>query len=276
MALAAPPGPFRPGFWRSPLRGPWLTALLGSVLLVLVTVVAVTGFLSHAAYNPGLGANDLTGGFDVDLYFFDWPTHPVWLYSLTQSLHLIAGFAVVPILLAKLWSVMPRLFEWPPLRSAAHALERASLALLVGGAVFVFGTGLLNIQVFYPWPFRFLTAHYYGAFVFLAAFGLHLVVKLPLAWRTLRERGVLRPLRAGLADTVPEPYEEGRVAPPDPARPTISRRALLGTVGAVASAVPRAPKPTLTYMPSLSAWPGFANSTRTCAVRVEGSSCGST
>ena len=34
--MNAPPGPFRPGFWRSPLRGPWLTAVLGSLLLVLV------------------------------------------------------------------------------------------------------------------------------------------------------------------------------------------------------------------------------------------------
>ena len=30
----APPGPFQPSFWRSPLRGPWLTAALGTVLLV--------------------------------------------------------------------------------------------------------------------------------------------------------------------------------------------------------------------------------------------------
>ena len=35
-AVTPPPGPFRPGFWRSPLRGPWLTAVLGSLLLVLV------------------------------------------------------------------------------------------------------------------------------------------------------------------------------------------------------------------------------------------------
>ena len=145
---------------------------------------------------------------------------------------MISGLAAMPILLAKLWSVMPKLFEWPPVRGAAHALERLSLALLVGGSVFVFGTGLLNIQVFYPWPFRFLTAHYYGAFVFLAAFGLHIFLKIPVALRTFRERGVLRPLRPGLADTVAEPYEEGHVAPLEPARPTISRRALLGTVGA--------------------------------------------
>ncbi|MER8188697.1 hypothetical protein, partial [Kitasatospora sp. NPDC094015] len=26
-----PPGPFRPTFWRSPIRGPWLTAVFGLV-----------------------------------------------------------------------------------------------------------------------------------------------------------------------------------------------------------------------------------------------------
>ena len=53
----APPGPFRPGFWRSPLRGPWLTSALGSILLILIAIVAATGFLSHAAYMPDLGRN---------------------------------------------------------------------------------------------------------------------------------------------------------------------------------------------------------------------------
>lgn len=227
-----PPGPTRPTFWRSPLRGPWLTSILGSALLPLIIVCAVTGFLSQAAYNPGLGHNSLLpgGGIGFDIYFFHWPTSPSWIYALTQGLHVICGLAATPILLAKLWSVMPKLFEWPPVRGASHALERLSLALLVGGSVFVFGTGLLNIQVFYPWPFRFLTAHYYGAFVFLAAFGLHIFLKIPVALRTFRERGVLRPLRQGLRDTTPEPYEEGHVAPLAPAPPTISRRALLATV----------------------------------------------
>ncbi|HEX4307775.1 MAG TPA: hypothetical protein VHZ54_17195, partial [Solirubrobacterales bacterium] len=160
-----PPGPSRPSFWRSPLRGPWLTSILGSALLPLILVCAVTGFLSQAAYDPGLGNNSLLpdGGLGIDIYFFHWPTSPSWIYAFTQGLHVVSGLAATPILLAKLWSVMPKLFEWPPIRSASHALERASLALLVGGSVFVLGTGLLNIQVFYPWPFRFLTAHYYGA-----------------------------------------------------------------------------------------------------------------
>ena len=42
--------------------------------------------------------------------------------------------------------MLPKLFEWPPLRNPAHALERLSLLLLVGGALFEFVTGILNIQ----------------------------------------------------------------------------------------------------------------------------------
>ena len=143
-----------------------------------------------------------------------------------------SGLLAIPILLAKLWSVMPKLFEWPPIRSLAHLLERASLALLVGGSIFVFFTGVINIQVYYPWPFRFVPAHYYGALVFLAAFALHVGLKLPFAWRTLRERGVAAPLRADLAHTEPEPYEPEHTAPLAPAAPTITRRAMLGTVAA--------------------------------------------
>ena len=29
-----PPGPFHRSFWRSPVRGPWLTSMFGLVLLV--------------------------------------------------------------------------------------------------------------------------------------------------------------------------------------------------------------------------------------------------
>ena len=56
-----PPGPARPGFWRSPLRGPWLTSVFGLILLVGITVLFVTGLLSYAAYNPDLApGNDQT------------------------------------------------------------------------------------------------------------------------------------------------------------------------------------------------------------------------
>nr|MBA2428505.1 hypothetical protein [Thermoleophilaceae bacterium] len=190
-----PPGPFRRGFFASPLRGPWLTSIIGSSLLPLIVICAVTGFLSHAAYDPR------PAGFS--LYFFNWPSGPTYLYSVTQGLHVITGLAAIPILLAKLWSVIPKLFEWPPVLSVAHGLERLALAMLVGGALFVFFTGVLNIQVYYAWSFSFIPAHYYGSFVFLAGLALHLGVKAPVIFRAYREHG-LAPLHQRLDSTLAE------------------------------------------------------------------------
>jgi DMSO/TMAO reductase YedYZ molybdopterin-dependent catalytic subunit len=226
-----PPGPARPAFWRSPLRGPWLTATLGALLLPLVVVVAATGFFSNAAYQPGLGHNRLLPPGGPQPFAFGWPTSPSWLYALNQGLHVTVGVVAVPLLLAKLWSVVPRLFAWPPVRGIAHAIERLSTLALVAGAIFEFVTGILNIQLFYPWHFNFVVAHYYGAWVFVAALITHVAVKLPVVARAWRERGMLAPLRAGLAETRAEPYEPGGLAAPQPDPPTLSRRGLLALVG---------------------------------------------
>ena len=230
-----PPGPFRRDFWRSPLRGPWLVSLLSAALLPLIVICALTGFLSHAAYEPHLGNNAITGdaGVAFDLYFFSWPTSPAWLYALTQGLHVASGLAAIPILLAKLWAVIPQLFEWPPVRSLAHGLERLGLALLVGGSLFVFFTGVWNIQLYYPWGFTFVPAHYYGAFIFLSALAVHIATKLGIFTRAFKREGVVRPLRDDLAHTKPEPVvDHDSSAPTLPAEPTISRRGLVAAVGA--------------------------------------------
>ena len=50
-----PGGPFDRRVWRSPLRGPWLTSVLGAVLLVGLPLVSLTGLLSYAAYDPAPG-----------------------------------------------------------------------------------------------------------------------------------------------------------------------------------------------------------------------------
>ncbi|WP_200262563.1 molybdopterin-dependent oxidoreductase [Streptomyces sp. HSG2] len=216
--------PFSPGFWRSPLRGPRLTAALGVVLLVGMPVLFVTGLLSYAAYNPDLaGVNDKTPDKGLlGLYLFSWPTNPHWLYRFTQGVHVTLGIALVPVLLAKLWSVVPRLFALPPVRSLAHALERLSLLLLVGGALFQFLTGILNIQLDYVFPGSFYPLHFYGAWVFFAAFLLHAALRTPVALRNLRR------MRAG--------EETGRPAADDlvaraPHAPTVSRRGAFGLVG---------------------------------------------
>jgi DMSO/TMAO reductase YedYZ molybdopterin-dependent catalytic subunit len=234
-------GPFRPGFWRSPLRGPWLASVLSSALLPLVVVCAVTGFVSHWAYDTDLGRNSVWGGpaagNGFDLYGLDWPASPAWLYALTQGLHVITGVAAIPILLAKLWTVIPKLFENPPVLSPAHAMERLSLVLLVGGSLFVFSTGVINIQLWYPFGFSFVPAHYYGAIVMVAALALHIGLKLRVMQAAFRQSGVTRPLREGLTDTRPEPGLPGVVtsAPHGAAAPTLTRRALLGGVGAASA-----------------------------------------
>jgi len=211
--------PSTPGFWRSPLRGPWFTSVLGLVLLVGITVLFVTGLVSYAAYNPDLSpVNDKTPDKGLlGFYLFAWPTSPHWLYRLNQGVHVTLGITLIPVLLAKLWSVVPRLFTLPPARSLAHALERISLLLLVGGGLFEFVTGVLNVQLDYIFPGSFYPLHFYGAWVFFAAFVAHACLKLPAALRALRH---LRDERPG-SDLVS----------PRPAAPTVSRRGALWFVG---------------------------------------------
>ncbi|MEU0403430.1 molybdopterin-dependent oxidoreductase [Streptomyces sp. NPDC006197] len=223
-AAGPPRGPSRPEFWRSPLRGPWLTAVFGIVLLFGITILFVTGLLSYAAYEPDLAAvNDQTPGKGwLGFYLFSWPTSPYWLYRVTQGVHVTLGVVLVPVLLAKLWSVIPRLFAWPPVRSAAEALERLSLLLLVGGAGFEFVTGLLNVQLHYVFPGSFYTLHFYGAWVFIGAFVVHVAFRL---------RRAVRALRAGPRQLAPDSDEAAGLVSPAPAAPTISRRGALGMVG---------------------------------------------
>jgi DMSO/TMAO reductase YedYZ molybdopterin-dependent catalytic subunit len=133
--------------------------------------------------------------------------------------------------LAKLWSVIPRLFIWPPSRSITQLLERLSLLMLVGGILFELVTGVLNIQYDYIFGFSFYTAHYFGAWVFIAGFVVHIALKIPrmvTGVRGLRMRDVLRTNRSG---TVPEPPDPDGLVAADPAAATVSRRGALTLVG---------------------------------------------
>src|SRR5215207_11598678 len=90
----------------SPARSERSTAMLGVALGVLFGVCLLTGLLSHLIQQPP--------------GWFAWPSRPVWLYRWTQGLHVFCGIAAVPVLLAKLWSVYPNLYRWPPVRGVAH------------------------------------------------------------------------------------------------------------------------------------------------------------
>ena len=214
-----PLGPFRRSFWKSPARSRRVTAALGLVLLPFLTIIIVTGLLSYAAYNPRLPGNDSTpGATALHFYFFNWPVTPSWLYRLNQGLHVAIGVALVPIVLVKLWSVLPKLFQWPAVTSPAEGLERLSLAALVGGILFELVTGLLNISNDYVFGFSFYTAHLYGAVVFIAGFVVHVTLKVRLAVRSVRGK------------ETPEDGPDDLLAP-EPGPTTISRRGIVAVAG---------------------------------------------
>lgn len=222
----APPGPARAEFWRSPIRSTWLTTCIGLALLVAIVIVATTGFLSHAAYQPDLGRNALIPrDLDLQLFVIPWPTSPTWLYALTQGAHVTVGLVLVPLILFKLWSVIPLLFRWPPPTTPAAAFEKLANLLLVGSGLFQLLTGLTNAQLFYPWHFNFVVAHYYGAWIFTASVAFHVVTRVPTMRAAYRTRNDIM----GLAD---DPLRS-----PDPGPTTITRRGVLGVMGAAAGAV---------------------------------------
>ena len=238
-ALASPPelpvelpghptaNPTSPMFWRSPIRGPWLTSLLGTLLVPAITVIALTGFIDHWAQ----WGNEVVGPGDIPALFHFPASWPSWSYAMTQGTHVTLGMMVVPLVLAKLWSVMPKLFQRQAVKSVAGALERISLLGLVASVLVELVTGTFMMEEWTPGNFDFPTVHYYGAWLFGTLFVLHACIKLPVVRRAYRERGVLKPLMQSVSQTEPEPADDGGLAPINPAAATISRRGLLAMLG---------------------------------------------
>ena len=138
-------------------------AILGVALGVTFTVCFVTGVLSHLIQDPPS--------------WFQWPSRPAGLYRVSQGVHVATGLASIPLLLAKLWVVFPKLFAWPPFTSAAHIVERLAIFPLVAGGVFELFTGLSNVHLWYPWPFNFRSAHYWVAWITIGALVVHIGAK---------------------------------------------------------------------------------------------------
>ncbi|MFI9276305.1 molybdopterin-dependent oxidoreductase, partial [Kitasatospora sp. NPDC052896] len=92
-------------------------------------------------------------------------------------------------------------------------------------------TGILNIQLYYIFPGSFYTLHFYGAWVFIAAFVVHVCLKLRRMTRALRTRHLAAELRTDLAHTQPEPPDPDDLVPTAPAPPTMTRRGALAMVG---------------------------------------------
>jgi DMSO/TMAO reductase YedYZ molybdopterin-dependent catalytic subunit len=189
----------------SPLHDPRTAAWLGLALGVAFTVCFATGLVSHLIQQPPR--------------WFEWPARPVWVYRVTQGLHVATGIATVPLLLVKLWVVYPRLWTWPPARSLAHGLERLSLFPLVAGAVFLVFSGVANVAAWYPWEFFFPAAHYWAAWITVGALVIHVGAKATVVRASIGRR------QASAA--------QGPEAPPA----GMSRRQLLGGTAAAAFAL---------------------------------------
>lgn len=184
-----------------------VAAALGIGLGICFGICFGTGLISHAIQQPP--------------GWFTWPSRPVNLYRVTQGLHVLTGIAAIPLLLAKLWTVYPKLWAWPPVRSAGHAMERLFVAVLVGGAVFQLFTGLANVAYWYPFGFFFTATHYWTAWITIGALVVHIGTKAAIARRAL----------AATPDS-----EDTETVPPAQPSSGLTRRGFLVTVG-VASGV---------------------------------------
>jgi DMSO/TMAO reductase YedYZ molybdopterin-dependent catalytic subunit len=159
-------------YFTSTVRSTWAAAWLGMALGVAFSVCFLTGALSHYIQHPPA--------------WFEWPPRPAGLYRVTQGVHVATGIATIPLLLAKLWTVYPMLWRWPPADSLARVVERVALVPLVAGSLFLLVSGVNNIALWYPWEFFFPTAHWWAAWLTLGALVAHVGSKIYTARDAIR------------------------------------------------------------------------------------------
>jgi DMSO/TMAO reductase YedYZ molybdopterin-dependent catalytic subunit len=211
-------GPSREGAFSSPLRTERTAALLGMALGVSFMTCFVTGLISHLAQHP------------LHVGFLSMPARPAGLYRVTQGLHVATGIASIPLLIAKLWTVFPRLFTWPAVWNVAHAVERLALVPLVAGAIFQLYTGLANLAHWYPWRFGFTVAHFWTGWIVIGALVVHIGAKLAVTRGALGTAG--RSAARGAATASP-----ALAGAPAARAGGLDRRGFLGAVGVAVVAV---------------------------------------
>ncbi len=209
-----PRRPLEQGRFRSPLRDERLAAWLGAALGILFLICFVTGLYSHIEQHP--------------LSWLPVPAGPVGLYRVTQGIHVAAGIASMPVLLAKLWVIWPRFLAFPPFRRLSDVVERLGLLALVGGGIFMIFTGIANTAQWYPWHFSFTASHYWIAWVTIGAIIAHLGAKWSITRQAVRRRRN-RPALAEADPTIDTVAEAAHFG--------LTRRQFLGTVGLASGAV---------------------------------------
>jgi DMSO/TMAO reductase YedYZ molybdopterin-dependent catalytic subunit len=183
-----------------PVHGQRTGAVLGLMLLAAFSICLVTGLWSHYAQHP--------------TSWFTWPARPAGLYRVSQGAHVVTGLMTVPLLLAKLYAMWPKLFKRPPVRSVTHAAERLMLLPLVAASLFLLHTGVANIAHWYPWRLYFPSAHWWAAWLLVGSLLTHALIKAPIVRRefwpadadtsdvTAAAAAGARPRRAFIAGTV--------------------------------------------------------------------------
>jgi DMSO/TMAO reductase YedYZ molybdopterin-dependent catalytic subunit len=212
-------GPFRPGSFSSPLHSERRAARTGLWLGLAFLVCFVTGLISHLIQNPP--------------GWFYWPASPAWLYRVTQGVHVATGLAAIPLFLVKLWTVYPKLFEWPPAGTVSRAVSRVSVLVLVGACAMQLLTGLINLAEWYPWAFFFTTTHYWTGWLAIGAVTVHVGAKAPEIRRGLARRGTAG-AAAGLS---PEQAAERAEMDSAAESRSVSRRAFVLAAGLGVGAV---------------------------------------
>lgn len=161
----------------SPVRNARMTVVVGRLLGVAFLVCFFTGFYSHLLQSP--------------VEWFVTPARPEYLYAWMQGTHVVVGSMLVPLLLAKLWVVYPRLFQWPAVTGMLTLIERASVGVLVATALVLPVTGILNVLQWYPWEFSFRRTHFALAWVLIGALLLHIAVQLPIIRRHWKQESAI-------------------------------------------------------------------------------------
>lgn len=181
---------------RAPSRTPRTAVVIGRLLALAFLLCFGTGLYSHFLQEP--------------LPWMRFATRPVWLYQVTQGVHIAAGIACFPLILAKLYAVFPELFQTPPVRSLAHFVERASIAVFVAASLVQITIGLLNTYQFYTlFPFSFRSTHWMLSFVVVGSLAIHIGVKLPIiAQHWNRPRAADSPVAVSAADAGSDGHDE--------------------------------------------------------------------
>ena len=232
----------------APSRNPRMAVVLGRLLGAAFLLCYGTGLYSHFLQEP--------------LPWMHFPTRPVGLYQLTQGIHIVTGIACFPLIVAKLYSVFPELFQAPPIRGLKHALERASIAVFVAASLVEITIGLLNTYQWYQlFPFSFRQTHFTLSFVIIGSLAIHIGIKLPIIakyWKkkdSYDDNGEVVPLdRVKYSGEEPGIFEPvaGELQPvggitgrvlrwidrtPAPQKPQASRRAFLTIFGIAGAAI---------------------------------------